>query len=337
MSARTVRFTGDEAVEVAHEPVPEVTPQTVLVETTYSGISAGTEGLVYRGDVPRPLQSAGTVQLLEEDFTYPVAYGYATVGRVVAVGEAIDDDWLDERVFAYAPHSSHVRASPAELVRIPDSIPSERAPLLANVETAVTLVLDANPAIGERVAVFGQGIVGLLVTGLLAESPLEDLVAVEPLAERRERARRMGASHAVPPDAGDPGRAIREAIGERVDGCLEVSGNPDALENAITATRYDGRVIVGSWYGTKPVDLPLGGRFHRSRIDVESSQVSTIAPRHRGRWSRERRHEVAWDWLESLPVGDLITHRIPVEEADRAYELLAEHPRDVGQMLLTYE
>ncbi|QHS16605.1 zinc-binding alcohol dehydrogenase [haloarchaeon 3A1-DGR] len=337
MSARTVYFTGDEAVEVKRESVPEVTPETVLVETTYSGISAGTEGLVYRGDVPTPLQSTGPVKPLADDFTYPVAYGYATVGRVVAVGEAIDDDWLDERVFAYAPHSSHVRVSPTELVRVPESVPSERAPLFANVETAVTLALDANPAIGERVAIFGQGVVGVLVTGLLAGSSLTDLVAVEPLSARRERARSMGATHAVPPDTSDPGRAIREAIDERVDCCVEVSGNPNALESAIAATRYDGRVVVGSWYGTKPVDLPLGGRFHRNRIDIESSQVSTIAPRYRGRWSRDRRRQVAWNRLESLPVEDLITHRIPVEEADRAYELLAEHPRDVGQVLLVYE
>jgi 2-desacetyl-2-hydroxyethyl bacteriochlorophyllide A dehydrogenase len=337
MTARTVYFTGDEAVEVKREPVPEVTPETVLVETTYSGISAGTEGLVYRGDVPTPLQSTGSVQPLADDFTYPVAYGYAAVGRVVAVGEAIDDDWLDERVFAYAPHGSHVRASPEELVRVPESVPSDRAPLFANAETAVTLTLDANPALGERVAVFGQGIVGVLVTGLLAGSSLADLVAIEPLAERRERARGMGATHAVPPDATDPGGAIRKVLDERVDCCVEVSGNPNALESAIAATRYDGRVVVGSWYGTKPVDLPLGGRFHRNRIDIESSQVSTIAPRYRGRWSRKRRHEVAWNRLESLPVEDLITHRIPVEEADRAYELLAEHPRDVGQVVLTYE
>ena len=337
MSARTVYFTGDESVEVKRESVPEVTPETVVVETTHSGISAGTEGLVYRGDVPRPLDHTGPVQPLADDFTYPVAYGYAAVGRVVAVGEAIDDDWLDERVFAYAPHSSHVRASPDELVCVPDSVPSEQAPLFANAETAVSLVLDANPAIGERVAVFGQGIVGLLATGLLAESSLTDLVAVEPLTERRERARGMGATHAVSPDTSEPGRAIREAIDERVDCCIEVSGDPDALESAIAATRYDGRVVVGSWYGTKPAVLSLGGRFHRHRIDVESSQVSTIAPRHRGRWSRERRREVAWDRLEALPVDDLLTHRVPFEEAERAYELLAERPQEVGQVLLTYE
>ena len=337
MCARSVYFTGDESVEVRGESIPEVTPETVLVETSYSGISAGTEGLFYRGAVPKPLEPTGTVDLLAEDFTYPVAYGYAAVGRVVAVGTAVDDDWLDERVFAYAPHSSHVRASPDDLVRVPDAVPSEHAPLFANAETAVSLVLDANPPIGERVAVFGQGIVGLLATGLLAESPLADLVAVEPLPARRERALDMGATHAVAPDTSEPGRVVREAIGDHVDCCIEVSGNPAALESAIAATQYDGRVVVGSWYGTNPAELSLGGRFHRHRIHVESSQVSTIAPRYRGRWSRERRRGVAWEWLEALPIEELITHRIPIEEADRAYELVTEHPQDAGQVLLTYD
>lgn len=337
MTGHSVYFTGDGSVEVRCESVPDVTPETVVVETIYSGISAGTEGLFYRGDVPKSIEPTGTVEVLEEEFEFPVAFGYAAVGRVVEVGSALEDDWSGERVFAYAPHSSYVRASPDELVRIPESVPTEQAPLFANVETAVSLVLDANPMIGERVAVFGEGTVGLLATGLLAESPLSELVAVEPLATRRQRALDVGATHAISPDADEPGQAVREAIGGDVDCCIEVSGNPTALESAIAATGYGGRVIVGSWYGTNPAELSLGGRFHRHRITVESSQVSTIAPRHRGRWSRDRRHAVAWEWLESLPVEDVITHRIPIEEADRAYQVATEHPADAGQVLLTYE
>lgn len=336
MSARSLRFTGEGTVEVRREPIPEVTPETVLVEAEYSAISAGTEGLFYRGEVPRPIRSTGEVETLPEEFTYPLEYGYAIVGRVVAVGEEVTEEWLDERVFAYAPHRSHVRAEPGELVRVPASVPATAAPLFANVETAVSLALDANPAVGERVAVFGQGVVGLLTTGLLAGTPLTELVAVEPLDERRERSRRMGADHAIDPTEAEPESAIPAAAGERPDLSIEVSGNPDALEAAVETTRFDGRVLVGSWYGTTPVELPLGGRFHRHRIDVESSQVSTIAPRHRGRWSHERRREVAWDALEDLPVEDFLTHRIPLEEADDAYRLLEERPETVGQILLTY-
>lgn len=337
MNARSLYFTGEESVELRDESIPALEPDTVLVETTYSGISAGTEALFYRGTVPTPLESTGRIDPVTTDFTYPVAYGYATVGQVVEVGSAVDDDWLDERVFAYAPHSSHVRVSPDKLVRVPESIPSEHVPLFANTETAVSIVLDANPPIGESVAIFGQGIVGLLTTGLLARSPLSNLVAVEPLDARRARALDWGATQAVAPDTLEPGRAVRDAIDEYVDCCIEVSGNPDALENAIAATRYDGRVVVGSWYGSTPAALSLGGRFHRHRIHIESSQVSTIAPRHRGRWSRDRRRSVAWKWLETLPVDDLITHRIPIEEADRGYELVTEHPEDVGQVLFTFD
>lgn len=219
---------------------------------------------------------------------------------------------------------------------------AHEAALFANVESAVSFLLDGEPVIGERVAVFGQGIVGLLTTALLARTPIETLVAVDRYETRRTLARELGADHAleVPAEEADGGEipnGFESVAGGRADLTYELSGSPTALDDAVATTGFDGRVIVGSWYGTKPVTLDLGGRFHRDRIDVRSSQVSTIPPRHDGRWSRERRRTVAWNWLEELDLGGLFTHRLALERADEAYRLLEERPDEAVQVLLSYE
>ena len=116
----------------------------------------------------------------------------------------------------------------------------------------------------------------------------------------------------------------------------ELSGNPLALDQAIAVTGFNGRVVIGSWYGQKHADLNLGGRFHRSRIRLISSQVSTVAPEWSGRWNKSRRLHVAWEMLQSLRPVHLITHRFPLEQASQAYALLDQHPQEAIQVLFTY-
>ncbi len=336
MTAHRLRFTGPESVEIVRRSVPDPGPSEVRVATEVSAVSAGTEGLIYRGEAPTDLPSDETIDALEGDLSFPLTYGYAAVGRVTAVGADVDDEWLERRVFAYNPHESHFVAEPETLVAVPEGVSTRTAALFANAETAVTLVLDGQPAIGERVVVFGQGVVGLLTTALLAHSPVETLVTVDRLERRRSVGETFGADRAVDP-ADDVPTMIESIAGGRADLTYEVSGDPDALNDAVATTGFDGRVIVGSWYGTKSADLDLGGRFHRDRIAVRSSQVSTIAPRHEGRWSRERRHDVAWSWLRRLDLEDLLTHELPIERAAEAYRLLEDRPDEAIQVLLTYE
>ncbi len=331
-----VEFVGPGAVDVVRVDGPEPGPEAVAVETIVSAVSAGTELLVYRGEVDRTSVADEQLPGLDGTLSYPVRYGYAAVGTVTAVGERVDPSWLGETVFAFNPHESHFLADPEDLLPIPDDLAPERAALLANVETAVNFLLDAGPRIGERVAVFGQGVVGLLTTALLCRTDVETVVAVEPLAPRRELAERLGADLTVDPDRRDPVAAVREATGA-VDLAIEVSGRPSTLETAIGATGYDGRVVVGSWYGTKREPIGLGEHFHRGRISVDSSQVSTVDPARRGRWDRSRRRDVALSRLRELDVDRLLTHRIPAGEAPRAYRLLADRPGDAVQVLLTYE
>ena len=331
-----VRFVAPNEVEVVDHSAAEPTAGEVTVETRCSAISAGTELLVYRGEVDGSMAADEKLPGLGGTLSYPLRYGYAAVGDVVDVGSGVDPTWIGRPVFGFNPHESSFTARPEDLVAVPDGISYERAALLANAETAVNFNLDAAPRIGERIAVFGQGVVGLLTTALLAEAPIETLVAVEPNPKRRSLAATMGADRVVDPSTEDPVAAVRDATGG-VDIAIEVSGRPSTLETAVESTRYDGRVVVGSWYGTKREPVALGGRFHRGRIDIESSQVSTIDPSLRGRWDRQRRHSVAWNRLTSIDVDALITHRLPVAEAPSAYRLLGDDRTDAVQILLTYE
>ncbi|EMA45728.1 zinc-dependent alcohol dehydrogenase [Halobiforma nitratireducens] len=334
--ARTLYFTGPRTVDIERRAVPEPGPEELRLRSLASAVSAGTECLVYRGDAPTELSADETLEAFDGDLSFPLSYGYATVGEVDAVGEAVDDDWLGRRVFAYNPHESHVVATPAAVVPVPTDISTRHAALFANLETAVTFLLDGDPMLGERVAVLGQGIVGLLTTALLAETGLSELVTFDAYERRRERSEAFGADRSL-----DPDRGIAESFTDVADGradlTYELSGNPDALDDAIAATGFDGRVVVGSWYGTEPTTLELGGRFHRDRIDVHSSQVSTIDPQLSGRWSRGRRHDLTWEWLRRLDLSAVFTHEFPLEDAGEAYELLTERPEEAIQVLFTYD
>jgi 2-desacetyl-2-hydroxyethyl bacteriochlorophyllide A dehydrogenase len=330
--SRRVRFVAPRTVDVEDRPTPAPDAGEVLVRASVSAVSPGTELLVYRGEAPAEDDEA--LGALGEDRSYPLSYGYATVGHVEAVGDGVAADWVGRRVFAYGPHGEHVVVPVEDAVPVPEDVPSEEAAILASAETALTFALDAAPRAGERIAVFGQGVVGLLTTGLLSRTALASVVAADHHERRRALATAFGASETVEAPARD---AIAERFPDGVDLAVEASGNPAALDDAIAVTGYGGRVLVGSWYGEKRADLALGGSFHRDRIELRSSQVSTIAPDLRGRWDRERRWTVAWDAIRELPVDRLLTHRVPVEDAGRAYRLLDDSPEEAVGVVLTYD
>ena len=335
-TASRVRFTGPRSIEVEQHSIPQPAAHELLIETEVSAISAGTEGLLYRNEAPDGIDTDEFLPSLDGDLSYPLSYGYACAGRVIDGGQAVDEDWLDTRVFVYHPHASHVIATPETVLTIPDALSLEEATLLANMETAVTFLLDGRPMLGERVLVFGQGVVGLLTTALLAAMPVASLLTVDAYELRREVSEEIGADQSFSPHGSGLESGIHSTWNRGADLVYELSGNPDALNTGIALCGYGGRVIVGSWYGEKQATLDLGGRYHRDRIEIQSSQVSTLPPSVRGRISRERRHHIAWEWLESLNLGDFFTHRFPVSDAPEAYRLLDEHPEETVQVLLTY-
>lgn len=333
-SGRALYFAGPEAVRIEPEAVPDPGPDEVLVETRVSAVSSGTELLIYRGEMPRDLPADESIDALGGDLTYPLKYGYATVGEVAVVGTNVDDDWQGRTVFAFNPHESRFVTDPATLVPVPDDVSPATAALLPTAETATTLVMDGRPRVGERVVVFGAGMVGLVTTSILAEFPLARLTVVEPVPHRREMAATLGADETLAPDQAT--RVAERGDPPGADLAYELSGQPATLDDAIDAVGYDGRVVVGSWYGDKTAPIELGGTFHRDRIELVSSQVSTIDPARRGRWDRQRRFDTAVEWLDRIDCERLISHRIPFDKAATAYDLLDAGDESVLQVVLMY-
>ncbi len=332
-SRRVVTFTGPHEVTVVEEALDDPGPQEVRVRTQFSAVSPGTETLLYRNQAP-PGALDPTIDALQGDVRYPVRYGYAAVGRVEAVGGDVPHQWKDRRVFAFHPHASAFNASPDTLVPLPDAVSTRDAVFIPNLETAVNLLMDGGPGIGERVVVFGQGVVGLLVTSLLSRYPTSQCLTVEPDGRRRGLSRTRGADRVFDAEALDELRSVLgisrvdavDAAGGTYEGAdlvYELTGRPDVLNDALAVTGFDGRIVVGSWYGTRRAPVDLGARFHRSRIRIVSSQVSTIAPAHRGRWSKERRMQTVLNLLPSVQPSALITEVRDVEDAPSVYAELA--------------
>jgi 2-desacetyl-2-hydroxyethyl bacteriochlorophyllide A dehydrogenase len=333
--SKKIYFTAPRRVEIRRESLPPLTPGQVLVETICSAISPGTEMLIYRGQFPKDL--ADSNDTLSAELKYPLPYGYACVGRVVKISKDMRHRWLGRLVFAFKPHSSHFIATPDELIPVSEGLSPETACFLPNMETAVNLVQDSAPILGEDVLVFGQGIVGLLTAVLLVEFPLASLMTCDRYPLRREASLSLGASAALDPNASDFREQVRKMFPSGADLSIEVSGSPEALNDAITLTGYGGRVVIGSWYGEKKALLHLGGAFHRSRIKLIASQVSTIAPGLSARWDKARRFKVAWEALERIQPQKWITHRFSLDQAKEAYALLDENPQEAIQIILQYQ
>jgi 2-desacetyl-2-hydroxyethyl bacteriochlorophyllide A dehydrogenase len=341
MIRRSLHFLQPRRVAVQEEELTGPGPGQVLVQTLVSAISSGTELLVYRGEVPAEMAVDETIGALGGKFSYPLKYGYAAVGRVAALGPGVEPVWDGALVFAFHPHESHFCAAPEELHLLPSGMAPEEAALLANMETAVTLALDGAPLLGEQVAVFGQGVVGLLLTSILARFPLDRLVTLDLHPGRRLLSETWGAGVSLDPAAPQALERLHTLLQDPssnpgADLVYEVSGSPAALDMAVAAAGYHGRVVIGSWYGQKKAELHLGGEFHRRRQRLISSQVSTIAPELRGRFSKGRCLSLAWRLLREAGPARLITHRFPLEQAARAYELLDRRPEEALQVLLTY-
>jgi len=335
-------FTAPLQVEVREVVLPPPGPGQLRVRTRLSAVSAGTEMLVYRGQIPEDMALDASLAALQGAAAFPLQYGYACVGEVMALGPDVDAAWLGRRVFAFAPHASQFLAAAADVIPIPDDVPFEAAVFLANMETAVNLLQDGAPTLGERVVVIGQGVVGLLLDSLLARCPLHSLLAVEALPARRERALQLGVQAAFDPLDAAALQTLRTQLheGDAVAGAdliLEVSGAPQALNLALDLSGYCSRIVIGSWYGSKSAPLALGGAAHRNRLRISTSQVSTLAPELSGRWTKARRFALCWEMLRRTHPQSLITHHVPLREAAALYQRLHEAPADVLQAVLVHD
>ena len=307
----------------------------VLIKSRCSAISSGTEAMIFSGAFPQDTPLDASIESLKGGFAYPFSYGYALVGEVSATGPGVDQALIGKTLFAFHPHQDWAVVPLDACLRIPDGVPPEAALFLPQLETALGLVMDGAPLIGERVLVFGQGVVGMLTAALLAEFPLARLVAVEPLAWRRELARQWGIAETV--DSADAGEW--QALLASLDGAdlvFELSGDMAALNQGIEAAGFDGRIVVGSWYGAKSQPLDLGGRFHRNRLRLVSSQVSTLKPALTGRWDKARRIDLAWRMVEKLQPQRLISQSFSLAQCGQAFESVCARRDGVMQVIFQF-
>jgi 2-desacetyl-2-hydroxyethyl bacteriochlorophyllide A dehydrogenase len=310
----------------------------VLVRSQLSAISAGTEMLLYRGQVEQGTRLDTTIRSLGGSFSHPFKYGYATVGEVVVAGGGVACAWVGKRVFCFHSHESEFTIPISEAVAVPPGVSDEDALFLPSMETALSLVMDGAPLVGENVVVLGQGVIGLLTTSLLARLPLSALVTADRYPLRRSRSLDMGADLCL-----DPSRDVRRFLESsglsevKADLAFELSGEPAALEFATHITGMEGRIVVGSWYGNKEMRTCLGDDFHRNRLRIISSQVSRIDGSLSGRWSKSRRLGVAWKMIRTVGPSRLISHRFNITEASKAYRLLDDHGQDAIQVVLDYQ
>jgi 2-desacetyl-2-hydroxyethyl bacteriochlorophyllide A dehydrogenase len=334
LKARALWFTAPRTATLRVETVEPPGPGEVRVKTIASAVSAGTEMLVYRGEVSRDLRL--DLPTLAGSYGFPIKYGYAAAGRVLDTGPGVENLSQGDPVFVHHPHQD-ILLVPAQMpVRLPDDLDPVLGVFSANLETALNIVHDAPVRLGETALVFGQGVVGILVALLLKLASAGPVLVVDPLKERRRVALASGADGAFEPKSSK--ERVTEITGGRgVDVAVETSGSGAALQSAIDAVATEGTVVVASWYGTKPVTLALGGHFHRERVRLRSSQVGRMNPELAPRWDRARRMDTVLGLLGRLKLRELISHRIPFEEAPEAYMLLDERPGEALQVIFTYE
>lgn len=302
-----VRAPGDGEIRPAR--LPEPGPDDVLVRTLHSGISRGTETLVFRGGVPASQRAVMRAPFQEGDFPGPVKYGYLNVG-VVEHGPA---DLLGSTVFCLHPHQTRYVVPAAAVVPVPDGVPARRAVLAGTVETAVNALWDVPPLIGDRVTVVGAGMVGCCVARLLAGIPGCSVELVDVRGARAQVAARLGARFALP----------EAATGER-DLVVHTSATSAGLQLSLDLLRAEGTVLELSWYGDREVTLSLGGAFHSRRLGVRAGQVGMVAPARRGSRSAPDRLSLALDLLRDPAFDALLTGTSAFDELPAVMGQLAD-------------
>ena len=339
MGARAIFHLAPHTVAVRETETPPLQPGELRVRSQTSAISPGTESLIFRGGMPENWVLGDGTSACAGEFRYPFKFGSALVAQVVEAGGREDRDWVGQRVFVRHCHQDSAVVRQADCRRVPEEMPVDRALFLGNMETALALVLDAAPLAGERVMVFGQGVIGLLTTAILAHFPLAELITSDPVAARREQSMELGAALAIDPAKGRELAVLEDCLffgnHNGLDIAIEVSGQIEALNQAIKLTGFDGRIVVGSWYGRNAGPVDLGGYFHERRQRLVSSRANSPNPRLSGRWNEERRLKLALEWLDRIRPERFITHRFAPEACQEAFELAAD--KRAGAMLVIFE
>jgi NADPH:quinone reductase-like Zn-dependent oxidoreductase len=291
----------------------------VLVRALYSGISRGTESLVFKGEVPASQAVEMRAPFQEGDFPGPVKYGYSNVGEVLEAPEDRGEELVGRAVFCLYPHQDLYTVPEGAVVPLPEGLPPGRAVLAANMETAVNAVWDARPGVGDRIVVIGAGVVGMLVAWLCGRLPGARVTVVDPDGSRAAVAEGLGLAFA--------GRA---PAGADADLVVHASGRPEGLAAALESAGLESTILELSWYGSRVVPLALGEAFHSRRLTLKSSQVGRIPPERAPRWTHARRMALALDLLRDPRLDALITGE---SGFDALPEVMARLARDGAGVL----
>jgi 2-desacetyl-2-hydroxyethyl bacteriochlorophyllide A dehydrogenase len=297
--------------EIRPESLALPSPDDVVVRALYSGISRGTEALVFEGRVPASEFQRMRSPFQSGEFPAPVKYGYASVGRI----ERGPRELQDRTVFVLHPHQTRY-VVPAQAVHVlPDDVPAARAVLTANLETAINGLWDARPQIGDRIVVIGAGTVGCLAAWLAGRIPGCDVELVDVNPQREAIAHAFGVRFAAP-----------ETVWEGADVVIHASGSPAGLELALRVAGFEATVVEMSWYGDRHVPLALGEAFHARRLTLKSSQVGSVASSQRARWDARRRMQLALTMLTDPALDAVITGESDFEQLPETMARLAAAP-----------
>jgi threonine dehydrogenase-like Zn-dependent dehydrogenase len=307
--ARAVWYARKGVAELRPAPLPRPQPGEALVRTLFSGISRGTERLVFNGAVGKSEWERMRGPNQEGAFPFPVKYGYCATG-VVEEGPA---QWVGRTVFSLHPHQDFFNVPAGALVPVPDGVPARRATLAANMETALNALWDGSAGPGDRIVVVGAGVVGLLATSIAARLPGAEVTALDLDESRRPLVEFLGGRFARP-----------EQAPQDADVVLHCSATAAGLDTAIKCAGLEGTIVEMSWYGDKTVSIELGGAFHSRRLKLVSSQVGLVAASRRPRWDYARRIEAAMRLLAMPELDRLVAEEIAFQDAPR------ELPRILG-------
>ena len=295
MTAKALWTIAPHRAELRAEPLRRPGADEALVRTLWSGLSRGTERLVYNGLVPPGEYGRMRAPLMAGDFPFPVKYGYAAVGVV----EEGPGDLAGRTVFCLHPHQDRFVAPVSMLAVLPDDLPARRAVLAANMETALNGIWDSGAGPGDRIVIVGAGIVGLMVAAIAGRLPGAEVTLVDVDSSRAVAAGAFGVAFAAP-----------DAVPGGADVVIHASATAQGLATALGAAGMEATVIELSWYGQDAVPAPLGDAFHSQRLKLVSSQVGQVAPSRRPRWDYARRRNAALRLLADDRLDTLITEEI---------------------------
>lgn len=344
-------YDGPRKLRVEEAPSLPLKPDCIRTKSLFSGISHGTEMNIYRGVAPFFHRKADWetrlfVPAKEEDvWTYPVKscepgvwyMGYANVGEVIEVGSEVEGFEIGDIVYASAPHQSECMTIAKNAVKLPKSLNPEKGIFFTNLMTVLNGILDTRIKVGDTVVVSGLGVLGQMATQLAKKNGAFQVFGVDLFDTRNEIAKENGVTKTFKPGQTDIALEVRKLTNNRgADSVIEVSGNINALQEAIRIAAPDTTITAMGWYPTGNIVMDLSEEFHHNRVAIRSSQTGNLDPSIRHMWNDQRKTETVLELLSKLSLENLITHRIPFDNIPLAYEKIDHDPSDIIQYSVTY-